>query len=170
MERLTGVALPKDKGTCTKCPTEVRMSSSSHDGRWHCKIKLRRDYCDSTHKTLSESSEVEFATLEGAKGKRQLVHYIKAAQRALLNPGQPAEGYVDAARAEAGGAQDTAEVGFPECLRSQYLHTQGRPTVRKQTCLAVIQMPTCHFLAARTMFSQHAIIQPSQVKDSMVLR
>lgn len=129
MERLTGVALPKDKGTCTKCPTEVRMSSSSYNGRWHCKIKLRRDYCDSTHKALPQSTEVEFATLEGAKGKRQLVHYIKAAQKALLNPGQPPEAYVDMVRVEAGGAQSTAEVSFPECLHSLWLNTLGRPTI-----------------------------------------
>jgi hypothetical protein len=88
------------------------MSSSSHDGRWHCDIKLRRDYCDATGATLPESSEVVFASLEGAEGQRQLVHYIKAAQRALLNPGQPPEGYVAVARAEAGGDHSDAEVGF----------------------------------------------------------
>lgn len=38
------VAVPRDSGTCTRCPIEMRTSSSSSS--WTCQISIRLEYSD----------------------------------------------------------------------------------------------------------------------------
>ncbi|KAF8059174.1 mx [Scenedesmus sp. PABB004] len=104
LERLAGVKLPRAAGTCTRCPTEVRLSTG---GEWHCDIKLRREVGKDNVTPLADASEVPFAAVPAAR-KRLLHLYVSAAQRALLNPkdepGRFKQQAAAAAKAANGGA------------------------------------------------------------------
>ncbi|KAF8833698.1 hypothetical protein BDN67DRAFT_985847 [Paxillus ammoniavirescens] len=57
VEAVSGVNVPRDSGTCTRCPMECTMSSSAKT--WSSTIKLRFDY-DSSGRPLVRSKEVAF--------------------------------------------------------------------------------------------------------------
>eukprot|EP00798_Chlamydomonas_sp_ICE-L_P007078 gene7078-174_t len=49
VEAIAGIPLPRASGTCTRCPTEVRMRKkppalSESDTGWLCRIKLKKEY------------------------------------------------------------------------------------------------------------------------------
>ena len=75
------IKVPRDAGTCTKCPMEVRIQSA--DGPWRCQVRLRRE-TDENGKPLPSIQETTFG---GPVGESQLVEAIlKRAQLAILNP------------------------------------------------------------------------------------
>ncbi|KAF7360122.1 Interferon-induced GTP-binding protein Mx2 [Mycena venus] len=39
VEAISGIKVPRDAGTCTRCPMECRLSSSTN--AWSCRISLR---------------------------------------------------------------------------------------------------------------------------------
>ncbi|KAG2426403.1 hypothetical protein HYH02_014830 [Chlamydomonas schloesseri] len=86
VEALAGVSLPRSDGTCTRCPTEVRMRSNAGSGdggsaaAWQCRIKLFRNQ-DSDGKPLSR--EQLFCTVTD---KAHIGAAVTAAQAVLLNP------------------------------------------------------------------------------------
>ncbi len=41
MSAFSGICLPQAEGTCTRCPTHIRLSQNP---RWHCKISLQEEY------------------------------------------------------------------------------------------------------------------------------
>ncbi|KXZ52299.1 hypothetical protein GPECTOR_10g931 [Gonium pectorale] len=86
VEAVAGVALPRSDGTCTRCPTEVRMRTvlgASAAGPWVCRIKLCRDYDDEGKPLLEKPAEELFCTVTD---KSQLTACVTAAQAVLLNP------------------------------------------------------------------------------------
>lgn len=75
------IKVPRDAGTCTKCPMEVRIQSA--DGPWRCQVRLRRE-TDENGKPLPSIQETTFG---GPVGESQLVEAIlQRAQLAILNP------------------------------------------------------------------------------------
>ncbi|PNH03187.1 Interferon-induced GTP-binding protein Mx1 [Tetrabaena socialis] len=92
IEAIAGVALPRADGTCTRCPTEVRLRTRTppdgggDDGsaaEWSCVIKLRWDYDTKGHPLLETPPEEYFCTV---RVKAHIAACVTAAQAALLNP------------------------------------------------------------------------------------
>ncbi|KXZ49643.1 hypothetical protein GPECTOR_20g500 [Gonium pectorale] len=99
VEAIAGVALPRSDGTCTRCPTEVRMRTAQHGGggsapSWSCRIKLCRDYDDEGQLLVEKPPEELFCTVTD---KSHIAACVTAAQAVLLNP--------KAVQAMQGGAQ-----------------------------------------------------------------
>jgi len=74
------VTLPRDAGTCTRCPFEVRLQHS--DGPWYCKISLRFEVGEDG-RPLDKISEIAFGEIlhspEGVEAA------LRRAQLAILN-------------------------------------------------------------------------------------
>ncbi|KAF9220693.1 hypothetical protein BS17DRAFT_882330 [Gyrodon lividus] len=88
VEAVSGVNVPRDSGTCTRCPMECIMSSSATT--WSCTIKLRFDY-DSSGRPLPRSKVVPFGTL--ITDRNDVDIWLRRAQAAILNPGVPPENF-----------------------------------------------------------------------------
>jgi GTPase SAR1 family protein len=81
VEAVSGVNVPRDSGTCTRCPTECTMSSSAT--AWSCKIKLRFDYDSSGHSSLQQK-EISFGSTITDRNDVEI--WLRRAQAAILNP------------------------------------------------------------------------------------
>jgi GTPase SAR1 family protein len=123
LERICGIQLPRASGTCTKCPMEVRMSSAYSNQAsglpaampWSCQVKLRQDF-DVNGTPLEKPRETHFVSLTAAE-KDQLAHYIRGAQKALLNPGNDVKQFLKAAQKNAAAAvtdEDAVADDHPE--------------------------------------------------------
>ncbi|KAF9229123.1 hypothetical protein BS17DRAFT_792113 [Gyrodon lividus] len=82
VEAISGISVPRDTGTCTRCPMECRMSSS--DGPWSCKISIRWEF-DDQGQPQNSVSEVPFGDVIYNKGEVELA--LRRAQAAVLHPG-----------------------------------------------------------------------------------
>ncbi|KAF9053960.1 hypothetical protein BDZ89DRAFT_1056513 [Hymenopellis radicata] len=83
VEAISGINVPRDAGTCTRCPMECRLSSSP--GPWQCRISIRREY--DKHKRLDDIREIPFGDLITNKAEVELA--LRRAQLAVLNPSIP---------------------------------------------------------------------------------
>ncbi|KAF8839203.1 hypothetical protein BDN67DRAFT_906031 [Paxillus ammoniavirescens] len=88
VEAVSGINVPRDSGTCTRCPMECTMSSSAKT--WSCSIKLRFDY-DSSGRDLARSKEVVFGA--PITDRNDVDIWLRRAQAAILNPHTPAENF-----------------------------------------------------------------------------
>ncbi|KAJ7485041.1 P-loop containing nucleoside triphosphate hydrolase protein [Mycena galericulata] len=87
VEAVSGINVPRDSGTCTRCPMECTLSSSAET--WWCKISLRFDYNGLgakqetiTHAfgpTITDRSSVEL--------------WLRRAQAAILHPHLPYQNF-----------------------------------------------------------------------------
>ncbi|KAE9397406.1 hypothetical protein BT96DRAFT_1020873 [Gymnopus androsaceus JB14] len=82
VEAISGITVPRDAGTCTRCPMECRLLSST--GPWTCRISIRNEF-DSGGNRLREVSEIPFG--ETMKDKSQVELALRRAQFSVLNPG-----------------------------------------------------------------------------------
>ncbi|KAG2488600.1 hypothetical protein HYH03_012919 [Edaphochlamys debaryana] len=130
VEAIAGVSLPRSDGTCTRCPTEVRLrthagpdangDSPMPDGDvpWTCRIKLHREYDSDGHPLTELPPEELFATLTN---KAHIAAFVTAAQAVLLNP--------RAADAAPGGARAfVPDVSGDRPRDPQPLRALGHPT------------------------------------------
>ncbi|KAJ3292517.1 hypothetical protein HK104_005215 [Borealophlyctis nickersoniae] len=94
LEALCGIVLPRAEGTCTRCVTEVRLSSGDGEGRvpWSCTIKLRFEY-DSAGRPLKAPKEVAFGPEITVKEDVEIA--VRRAQKALLNPDKDPSRYLE---------------------------------------------------------------------------
>ncbi|KAL0571649.1 hypothetical protein V5O48_010307 [Marasmius crinis-equi] len=81
VEAISGINVPRDAGTCTRCPMECRLSSSS--GNWSCSISIRTEY-DAQGQALNEVKEETFGPTITEKCKVE--NALRKAQFAVLNP------------------------------------------------------------------------------------
>ncbi|KAJ3710473.1 P-loop containing nucleoside triphosphate hydrolase protein [Lentinula raphanica] len=84
LEAITGITVPRDAGTCTRCPIECRLSSS--DRPWSCQISIRQEF-DNSGERLRNISEKKFG--EPLTDKVQVELSLRRAQFAILNPHVP---------------------------------------------------------------------------------
>ncbi|KAF5317462.1 hypothetical protein D9758_018043 [Tetrapyrgos nigripes] len=84
VEAISGIKVPRDAGTCTRCPMECRLSSSSSP--WSCRIFIRREY-DKFGKPLDDVSETSFGNIITDKTKVEPM--LRRAQVSVLNPEVP---------------------------------------------------------------------------------
>ncbi|KAG8960370.1 hypothetical protein FRC03_006609 [Tulasnella sp. 419] len=78
IESMSGITLPRDSGTCTRCPMECRLEKAN---KWSCKITLR--FWDELTGTLR--SECPFGGTIYDKGEVEPM--LRRAQRAVLRTG-----------------------------------------------------------------------------------
>ncbi|KAG2158748.1 P-loop containing nucleoside triphosphate hydrolase protein [Suillus bovinus] len=80
IESISGITLPRSAGTCTRCPTECKLSRS--EDAWKCLVKL--------HITTGPSGQpCDVATISFGSpitDKADVEDRIRRAQRAILNP------------------------------------------------------------------------------------
>ncbi|KAK7461117.1 hypothetical protein VKT23_009043 [Stygiomarasmius scandens] len=81
VEAISGIKVPRDAGTCTRCPMECRLSSSSSP--WSCRILIRREF-DKRGRPLDEVSESLFGDIITDKSKVEPM--LRRAQVSVLNP------------------------------------------------------------------------------------
>ncbi|KAJ7032332.1 P-loop containing nucleoside triphosphate hydrolase protein [Mycena alexandri] len=79
VEAISGIKVPRESGTCTRCPFECRMSSAPE---WSCRISIRREF-DNTGKHLREVSEEAFG--DPIKDKDAVELMLRRAQLVALD-------------------------------------------------------------------------------------
>ncbi|KAF8551404.1 hypothetical protein OG21DRAFT_1478160 [Imleria badia] len=88
IESISGVTLPRSSGTCTRCPTECKLSHS--DSPWKCWVKL--------HFSTDPSGvpiPVKIVPFGDPITSKSLVEdRIRRAQRAILNPSKNPKSYL----------------------------------------------------------------------------
>ncbi|KAJ7234502.1 P-loop containing nucleoside triphosphate hydrolase protein [Mycena haematopus] len=90
IESISGITLPRAAGTCTRCPTECRLSRS--DAPWNCTVELRI-ITDKNGQPLGQARTEAFG--ETIWDKSAVEDRIRKAQRAILNPSRPPRGFLD---------------------------------------------------------------------------
>ncbi|KAI0084205.1 P-loop containing nucleoside triphosphate hydrolase protein [Irpex rosettiformis] len=83
VEAISGINVPRDAGTCTRCPMECRLASSSPEDPWTCEVYIRWEF-DASGEPLSEVYEVPFGHVITNKSEVELM--LRRAQSAVLNP------------------------------------------------------------------------------------
>ncbi|KAF8161524.1 P-loop containing nucleoside triphosphate hydrolase protein [Crassisporium funariophilum] len=90
IESISGITLPRAAGTCTRCPTECRLSRSNTP--WHCIVSLRF-IRDAQGQPLGQAKNQIFGDI--IYDKARVEERIRRAQRAILNPSKPAKHFLD---------------------------------------------------------------------------
>ncbi|KAG8958380.1 hypothetical protein FRC03_009191 [Tulasnella sp. 419] len=80
IESMSGITLPRDSGTCTRCPMECRLQ---YDKNWSCKVVLRF-HVDSENNPLSDIHEKTFGPT--IYDRTEVAAVLRRAQRAILRP------------------------------------------------------------------------------------
>ncbi|KIO31593.1 hypothetical protein M407DRAFT_67741 [Tulasnella calospora MUT 4182] len=89
IESMSGLTLPRDTGTCTRCPMECRLQYAD---TWSCKIFLRF-HVDSTGTPLPHMREIPFGpTLFNTEDVERM---LRRAQRAILRPDLDPSSFLD---------------------------------------------------------------------------
>lgn len=89
IESISGITLPRAAGTCTRCPTECRLSYS--DQAWKCRVVLSK-IVDERGQALGVAESIPFGTTITDKG--DVEERIRRAQRAILNPSVNADTFL----------------------------------------------------------------------------
>lgn len=84
IEAISGITLPRAAGTCTRCPTECRLSHSQNS--WKCIVSLRF-ITDEKGQPLGQARNEKFGSI--ITDKVEVEDRIRRAQRAILNPSRP---------------------------------------------------------------------------------
>ncbi|KAG2066550.1 hypothetical protein BDR04DRAFT_1129964 [Suillus decipiens] len=84
VEAVSGINVPRDSGTCTRCPMECNMSS--HATSWSCTITLRIGF-DSNGLDLQKPTNVRFGPTITDRSEFEV--WLRRAQAAILNPNVP---------------------------------------------------------------------------------
>ncbi|KAJ7288890.1 P-loop containing nucleoside triphosphate hydrolase protein [Mycena rebaudengoi] len=90
IESISGITLPRAAGTCTRCPTECRLSRS--DDAWNCHVVLCR-ITDAKGQTLGQARNEPFGN--PIYDKSEVEDRIRRAQRAILNPSKPSRQFLE---------------------------------------------------------------------------
>ncbi|PPQ82662.1 hypothetical protein CVT24_004200 [Panaeolus cyanescens] len=89
IESISGITLPRGSGTCTRCPTECRLTRK--DSRWQCTVSLRFT-TDAHGQPLAEAKTEQFGDV--IYDKAEVEGRIWRAQRAILNPSKAIEDFL----------------------------------------------------------------------------
>ncbi|KAI0243790.1 hypothetical protein L0F63_000214 [Massospora cicadina] len=82
IESISGIMLPRSDGTCTRCPTELRLSEGNSE-EWNCSISLQFQV-NSNGLPLTKPKDVEF--YNGITNIEDVEMMVRRAQKAILNP------------------------------------------------------------------------------------
>ncbi|PPQ80108.1 LOW QUALITY PROTEIN: hypothetical protein CVT25_001476 [Psilocybe cyanescens] len=90
IESISGITLPRAAGTCTRCPTECRLSRN--DTPWQCIVSLRF-MTDPSGQPLGQARSERFGPI--IYNKAEVEERIRRAQRAILNPTKLAKFFLE---------------------------------------------------------------------------
>ncbi|KAG1824557.1 P-loop containing nucleoside triphosphate hydrolase protein [Suillus subaureus] len=88
VEAVSGINVPRDSGTCTRCPMECTMSS--HATSWSCTITLRMGF-DNNGKDMPKTVTVPFGRTITDRSEVEV--WLRRAQAAILNPNVPSSSF-----------------------------------------------------------------------------
>ncbi|KAG1748049.1 P-loop containing nucleoside triphosphate hydrolase protein [Suillus lakei] len=88
VEAVSGINVPRDSGTCTRCPMECTMSS--HATSWSCTITLRMGF-DNNGRDLQRTTTVPFGRT--ITNRSEVEVWLRRAQSAILNPNVPSSSF-----------------------------------------------------------------------------
>ncbi|KAG1830238.1 P-loop containing nucleoside triphosphate hydrolase protein [Suillus variegatus] len=88
VEAVSGINVPRDSGTCTRCPMECTMSS--HATSWSCSITLRISF-DSNGQDMPKTNTVPFG--QTITDRNEVEVWLRRAQSAILNPNVSASSF-----------------------------------------------------------------------------
>ncbi|KZT20530.1 hypothetical protein NEOLEDRAFT_1122565 [Neolentinus lepideus HHB14362 ss-1] len=91
VEAISGINVPRDSGTCTRCPMECTLTS---DDTWFCQISLRFDYDESGTKQLSK--DIKFGPV--ITDKKDVELWLRRAQAAILSTRTPPSAFYGLSR------------------------------------------------------------------------
>ncbi|KAK0496696.1 P-loop containing nucleoside triphosphate hydrolase protein [Armillaria luteobubalina] len=80
--QIVSITVPRDAGTCTRCPMECRLASS--EDPWCCQISIRYEFEPNGGRRLKDVIERKFGDL--IMKKSQVESMLRRAQWAVLNP------------------------------------------------------------------------------------
>lgn len=83
------ISVPRDAGTCTRCPIECRMADSSEP--WACHISIRWEF-DDNGSPRDKVQELAFG--EAIIDPKDVEPALRQAQAAVLNPSAPTSGFL----------------------------------------------------------------------------
>ncbi|KAF8957357.1 P-loop containing nucleoside triphosphate hydrolase protein [Flammula alnicola] len=90
IESISGITLPRAIGTCTRCPTECRLSRS--DAPWQCVVSLHF-ITDPNGLPLGQARNEQFG--DTIYDKAKVEERIRRAQHAILNPSKPTKSFLE---------------------------------------------------------------------------
>ncbi|KAH9485775.1 Interferon-induced GTP-binding protein Mx2 [Psilocybe cubensis] len=90
IESISGITLPRAAGTCTRCPTECKLSKSN--APWQCIVSLRY-ITDASGQVLGQAQNPVFGSV--IYDKSQVEDRIRRAQLAILNPNKPLKYFLE---------------------------------------------------------------------------
>ncbi|OCH96157.1 hypothetical protein OBBRIDRAFT_719052 [Obba rivulosa] len=96
VKAISGVDVPRDAGTCTRCPIECRLSFS--ESPWRCQVRIRRTYVSSgEYFNFGDQPEGlrEIPFGDAITNKKDIELVLRRAQAAVLNPHQGRAHYVN---------------------------------------------------------------------------
>ncbi|KIM50172.1 hypothetical protein SCLCIDRAFT_34583 [Scleroderma citrinum Foug A] len=94
IESISGITLPRSSGTCTRCPTECKLTHA--DAPWSCVVKLHF-HTDVRGDAIPPRIE-SFG--DAISDKDEVEERIRRAQRAILNPSTSPSMFLDGATVE----------------------------------------------------------------------
>ncbi|KAI6001270.1 P-loop containing nucleoside triphosphate hydrolase protein [Pisolithus albus] len=80
IESISGITLPRSQGTCTRCPTECKLTQA--DTPWTCVVKLH--FITDERGSPVKATNITFG--DAIFNKAHVEERIRRAQRAILNP------------------------------------------------------------------------------------
>ncbi|CAA7263847.1 unnamed protein product [Cyclocybe aegerita] len=83
VEAVSGIKVPRDAGTCTRCPMECIMSSDASS--WSCTISLRTEYDTQGRPQIHQTEDFVREILN----ESSVELWVRRAQAAILNPHRP---------------------------------------------------------------------------------
>ncbi|KAG2044019.1 hypothetical protein BDR03DRAFT_996026 [Suillus americanus] len=104
VEAVSGINVPRDSGTCTRCPMECTMSS--HATSWSCTITLRMGF-DKNGRDLPVQKTTTQAFGRTITDKSEVEVWLRRAQAAVLNPNVPSSSFQTKTIEELRGLKNT---------------------------------------------------------------
>lgn len=95
------ISVPRDAGTCTRCPMECRLMSSSEP--WSCQVSIRWEF-DANDKRKEKVQEVLFGNL--IRKKKDVELALRRAQSSVLNPSMPQRKFLTMSAADLKGIEN----------------------------------------------------------------
>ncbi|KAF9558114.1 hypothetical protein CPC08DRAFT_639388 [Agrocybe pediades] len=105
IESISGITLPRAAGTCTRCPTEIRLSKTTT--AWQCAVYIRT-LTDAKGQAIGQARNEAFGDI--ITDKTKVEDRIRRAQKAILNPSTPAKRFL--ASNDEDDRSDDSELSF----------------------------------------------------------
>ncbi|GJE96959.1 Dynamin domain-conaining protein [Phanerochaete sordida] len=104
VEAISGINVPRDAGTCTRCPMECRLASAAQP--WTCQISIREEFA-ADGRPCEIVSEQKFGPALHDKAQVELM--LRRAQAAVLNPAVVSSKFVGMSLEELRGLKNALE-------------------------------------------------------------